>query len=132
MREAPTTDPRRHSMQSPIRPFHAVVALLMAAVASIALPAAAAKPAPYAPKFDPANFQSTVDHPYFPLVPGTRFLYHETVGGKTNENELTVLTETKPILGVNCTIVHDVVRVGGAIKEDTMDWYAQDRQGNVW
>jgi hypothetical protein len=28
--------------------------------------------------------------------------------------------------------VHDVVTLGGAITEDTYDWYAQDRSGDVW
>src|SRR5262249_53229051 len=68
----------------------------------------------------------------FPLVPGTRFLFREAQGGKAVENELTVLPETKQVMGVTCTIVHDVVRVGDQIKEDTVDWYAQDKQGNVW
>ncbi len=81
---------------------------------------------------DPATFAAKVDNPYFPLVPGTRFLYHETKDGKTNINEVTVLAETKVIQGVTCTVVHDVVKVGGVTEEETYDWYAQDAAGNVW
>jgi len=110
----------------------ACASMLAVAVVTAGPAVAKSKPAPFAPKFDPANFQQGVDHPFFPLVPGTRWLYRETVGNKSSENELTVLSETKVILGVSCTVVHDVVRVGGTIKEDTMDWYAQDQQGNVW
>jgi len=29
-------------------------------------------------------------------------------------------------------VVHDVVSVDGVLEEDTFDWYAQDKQGNVW
>jgi hypothetical protein len=29
----------------------------------------------YAPKVDPRNFVSTIDNPYFPLIPGTGFHY---------------------------------------------------------
>ena len=67
-----------------------------------------------------------------PLVPGTRFVYRETLGGRTSINEITVLPETRVVQGVTCTVVHDVVKGGDAIREDTMDWYAQDQQGNVW
>src|ERR1700716_1366823 len=87
---------------------------------------------PYKPTVDPANFQSKVDNPYFPLVPGTTLKYEEKGGGETSENEITVTSETKTIMGVKCTGVHDVVMENGAVKEDTFDWYAQDKQGSVW
>jgi hypothetical protein len=29
-------------------------------------------------------------------------------------------------------VVHDTVTIDGATSEDTFDWYAQDRDGNVW
>ena len=32
-------------------------------------------PQPYDPVIDPANFVSKIDNPYFPLVPGTTFVY---------------------------------------------------------
>ena len=34
-------------------------------------------------------------------------------------------------MGVTCTEVQ-VVYLDGKLAEDTLDWYAQDRQGNVW
>jgi hypothetical protein len=34
--------------------------------------------------------------------------------------------------GVKATVVHDLVFVGGQIVEETYDWYAQDKDGNVW
>jgi hypothetical protein len=43
-----------------------------------------------------------------------------------------VTDRTKDILGVTTTVVRDVVRVEGELKEFTYDWYAQDRDGNVW
>jgi hypothetical protein len=103
-----------------------------ASIAAAPLDAARPKQAAYAPHIDPANFQAVVDHPYFPLVPGTKLKYVERHGKKTSENELTVLSETKVVQGVTCTVVRDVVRENGAIHEDTFDWYAQDRDGNVW
>jgi hypothetical protein len=55
--------------------------------------------------------------------------------GKTISYEhttVTVTSNTKVILGVTCTVVHDVVKQKGKITEDTYDWYAQDKHGNVW
>ena len=40
--------------------------------------------------------------------------------------------ETKVILGISATVVHDIVTQDGQVIEDTFDWYAQDRSGNLW
>ena len=53
---------------------------------------------PYRPVIDPANFQSKVDNPYFPLVPGTILKYQEKGGGETSEKEITVTSEMKEIM----------------------------------
>jgi hypothetical protein len=45
---------------------------------------------------------------------------------------VTVTDNTKDILGISATVVRDQVFVDGKLAEDTLDWYAQDRQGNVW
>jgi len=87
---------------------------------------------PYDPHIDPANFETKVDNPYLPLVPGTTYTLLEKEGKDTRENVVTVMPDTKLIMGVTCTVVHDVVNEKGVLKEDTYDWYAQDKQGNVW
>ena len=87
---------------------------------------------PYRPVIAPANFQSKVDNPYFPFVPGTILKYQEKGGGETSEKEITVTSETKETLGVKCVVVHDVVTQKGEVREDTYDWYAQDKKGTVW
>jgi hypothetical protein len=43
-----------------------------------------------------------------------------------------VLSETKTILGISATVVHDQVFAEGELIEDTFDWFAQDDDGNVW
>ena len=107
-----------------------VLALLL--TASVACIALAFGKEPYKPKIDPANFQSKIDHPYFPLVPGTAFHYMEKAGGETSENDVTVTHDTKTIMGVKCVVVHDKLSQKGRVTEDTYDWYAQDKEGNVW
>ena len=44
-----------------------------------------------------------------------------------------VTDETKRIAnGITARVVHDTVTRDGQLVEDTFDWYAQDRSGNVW
>ncbi len=88
----------------------------------------------YAPKIDPANFTAgVVDHPFYPLTPGTVFHFSEKNGNVVNDNEVTVTKDTKTILGVTCVVVHDTLKdKKGTLLEDTLDWYAQDKDGNVW
>lgn len=87
---------------------------------------------PYHPTIDPANFTSVVDNPYFPLKPGTTTTFVEKEGRETRENKVTVTHDTKTIMGVICVVVHDTVTLDGKLKEDTLDWYAQDKEGTVW
>jgi hypothetical protein len=77
---------------------------------------------------DPADFTTEIDNPYWPMRPGSRWVYRE---GRQRV-EVTVTPRTKRILGIEARVVHDVVSEGGELVEDTYDWYAQDADGNVW
>ena len=85
---------------------------------------------------DASNFGSNITNPYFPLVPGTVFRYVNRIieGADTSYEQIAVYVSanTKIIAGVECREVHDVVTVNGEVSEDTYDWYAQDKSGNVW
>jgi hypothetical protein len=82
---------------------------------------------------DPADFVARIDNPYWPMTPGSTWLYRETgEDGAEQRVEVTVTDRTKQILGIDATVVHDVVTEGGELKEDTYDWYAQDTDGNIW
>jgi hypothetical protein len=82
---------------------------------------------------DPADFVAEVDNPYWPMAPGTRLVYRESdPRGNAQEVVVTVTDRTKEILGIDATVVHDVVREHGELVENTFDWYAQDVCGNVW
>jgi len=86
----------------------------------------------YHPVIDPANFVTKIDNPYSTLTPGTTFIYEGTTENGFEHNEVTVTSDTKIILGVTCVVVRDTVTANGELEEDTLDWYAQDTQGNVW
>jgi len=73
-----------------------------------------------------------IDNRYFPLMPGTAFIYQGGTKGGIERNEVYVTHQTKQILGVICTEVRDRVSVDGKLVEETLDWYAQDKDGNVW
>jgi hypothetical protein len=81
---------------------------------------------------DPSDFSARIDHPYFPMRPGTVWTYRETDGQEVQRIRVTVLQQTKLIRGIRARVVRDVVRSGGALVEDTFDWYAQDSGGSIW
>jgi hypothetical protein len=68
------------------------------------------------------------------LKPGTRLRYTGVAdNGRTRQTDTQLVTrKTKRVLGVTCTVVRDTVSEHGRPVERTYDWYAQDRQGNVW
>jgi hypothetical protein len=103
--------------------------------------AAAASPPPgelapihgtYAPKIDPANFVTSIDNRYLPYKPGTKIHFVGVRGTTRQTDNQVVLRRTKRILGITCTVVRDTVSEHGRAVERTDDWYAQDKQGNVW
>lgn len=93
-------------------------------ISSIPLPAAVV----------PANFPYPAAslNTYFPLEIGmsTRLV------SQTADGEEIVLVEVtnrqKLVQGVTTTVVRDRVWLDGELIEDTDDWYAQDKDGNVW
>ncbi|MCB1130185.1 MAG: hypothetical protein KDN05_03590 [Verrucomicrobiae bacterium] len=91
----------------------------------------------YHPKINPKEFLKPKQiaanpNPLFPLVPGTTYVYE----GKSKDGKETirvhVTDETIKIRGVSCIVVEDTVWEGDEVVEDTDDWYAQDKDGNVW
>ncbi len=81
---------------------------------------------------DPSTFVAGVDNPWFPLKPGTKLTY---TGGKDGEKAVDVVEvsgETKVVAGVTCVVVRDRLSLAGTLEERTEDWFAQDRDGNVW
>jgi len=108
-------------------------ASLPATPAATPIPTFARNPAPivegqpYVQHIDPAMFVDRIDNPFMPWIVGSRFVFDGT-----EHVEVTVLPDTKEILGVQTTTVHDQVFSGSEVTEDTLDWYAQDAQGNVW
>jgi len=105
---------------------------MIRAAVLIAVVLALAPGAGASPPFRPATFVARVDNPWFPLDPGTVYVYRGTDEGRAARDVVTVTHATRTILGVRATAVRDLVYIEGRLRERTTDWYAQDRAGNVW
>jgi hypothetical protein len=86
----------------------------------------------YSPKIEPANFVTTIDNRFWPLKPGTAYHYVGVRGTTPQRDDEVVTHMKKTILGIPSTVVRDTVSEHGVPVERTFDWYAQDKQGNVW
>jgi hypothetical protein len=82
----------------------------------------------YTPHIDPADFTTKIDNEYFPMKPGTTFIYE----GGTERGEMTVTHHTKKVMGVECIVIDHKEWDGGKLIERTYDWFAQDKEGTVW
>jgi len=81
---------------------------------------------------DTASFVEGIDNPYWPAIPGSRWVYEGLDEGEVERIEVVVLDETRDIGGITATIIRDTVEIDGELVEDTYDWYGQDASGNVW
>jgi hypothetical protein len=83
---------------------------------------------------NPADFTTNVDNPWFPLKPGTTWVYKGTDDtGKPTRDVMTVTSRTKLIGGIRSVVVLDrVYDARGRVGERTQDYYSQDKQGTVW
>ena len=80
--------------------------------------------------FDPDNFGGPIDNPYFNLQPGATFISKSPDGSEVDT--FAVTRETKMIDGVTCVVVRDTATLDGELEEKTADYFAQDKDGNVW
>ena len=85
-------------------------------------------------ELDPADFTADIDNRYWPMEPGTRWVYREVdEEGEELDVVVTVTSATKEIAnGVTARVVRDTVTQDGEVLEDTFDWYAQDSGGTIW
>jgi hypothetical protein len=79
-----------------------------------------------------SQFVRHVTNPYFPLKPGSKWVYRGYAADKGEKIVVRVLKRTRMIAGIKATVVSDVATLNGEIIEKTRDWYAQDKQGRVW
>lgn len=105
----------------------------------LALLATAAGADPVLPVFDPSAFApgAVITNPWFPLGPGYSREYSGVAQDKdgnpvVERNVLTFVGAGPVLAGVQTVMVLDNAWVGTVHVEEAKDFYAQDRDGNVW
>lgn len=86
----------------------------------------------YNPQINPSDFTEVIDNQYLTFTPGQKMIYQVKTEEGTERIEVETLNETKEVMGVTCRVVHDQVFLNDQLIENTKDWYAQDKDGNVW
>ena len=87
---------------------------------------------------NPADFQTRVDHPLFPLSSLKPKVFEgEERDPDTGEViktrlESTVLTQTEVVAGVEVTVLQERDYEDGELVESTLDYFAQHRDGTVY
>ena len=88
----------------------------------------------YLAPFHPANFHhpTVITNPYYPLVAGATWRWKGEYRNLPYTQEDLVMNYTRRIDGVVTRPVLDQDLVKGQIIAGSLDYYAQDDQGNVW
>jgi hypothetical protein len=83
---------------------------------------------------NPADFTTSIDNPYWPMKPGSRWVYRETDAEGARQRVVVRVTHRTKLIanGITARVVRDVVTERGKPVEKTSDWYAQDKEGNIW
>ena len=79
------------------------------------------------PSPDPGDFVRTIDNPWLAMAPGATWRYRVS-GATSGELVVTVEDTTYDVAGVATTPVTTTEPTGAQV----VDYYAQDRRGNVW
>lgn len=89
--------------------------------------------AEYTPQINPADFTTKITNKYFALPAGKKLTYETTEQGKVTERiEIEILRETKTIEGIETVIYLDKEFKNGRLVEETRDYLAQHKNGDVW
>jgi hypothetical protein len=125
--------------RSPLGRGRIIAAAVAFSLSTVVLPRGLSA-GPVLPVFKASDFTpgAPINNPYFPLPPGTtyRSAAHTSdpdtgqSGFEVDEDFVTSKTET--IAGVPARVVHSRVFLDNVLTEDTQDFYAQDKSGNVW
>lgn len=86
----------------------------------------------YNPIINPSDFTSKITNKYFTLSPGKKMVYEGNTKDGLEKIETYVTNETRMVNEIETTVVWDRVWLDGELIEETFDWYAQDKEGNVW
>ena len=84
------------------------------------------------PAVGSATFGADIGNDFWPLAPGSSWVYEGEDEGEFEHIEVTVEDDRREVMGISAVVVRDVVTLADGVIEDTFDWYAPDDGGNVW
>lgn len=91
---------------------------------------------PYDPDIEPVDFSNVINNTYYALVQGQTYTYQSEDTEGDIQTIVVTVQGTTTIDGFPCREVTDKVYEGmgtaGNLLEDTIDWFSQDGEGNVW
>lgn len=87
----------------------------------------------YQPTINPKDFSSHIEgNPYFNLPVGTVVTFEEQTEDGMETVRIEILDETVKVNGIETRVYWDRVYVDGELVEDTRDYIAQHKNGDVW
>lgn len=86
----------------------------------------------YNPELNISEFSDVINNEYFTLTPGTKYIYEGMTQDGLEREETYITDEKRTVSGVKTIVVWDRVWLDNELIEETYDWYAQDKEGNVW
>jgi hypothetical protein len=81
---------------------------------------------------NPRDFSTNITNKYFSLPVGKKFIYEESTEEGLERKEVSATGETNNVMGVETLVLYDKVYLNGKLKEDTKDYIAQYKNGDVW
>lgn len=86
----------------------------------------------YNPQINPADFTTVIDNPYFSIPVGKKMVYEKHTNEGIERIEILVPGWTKTVMGVETLVFWDRVYLNDVLVEDTRDYLAQHKNGDVW
>ncbi len=80
----------------------------------------------------PKDFSTNITNKYYSLPVGKTFTYETKTFEGLEKDVVTTTGETKIIVGVTTLVVSDKVYLNGKLEEDTRDYLAQHKNGDLW
>lgn len=86
----------------------------------------------YNPQINPSDFTTKITNPYFSLPIGKKMVYEAETAEGSERVEIEIERGARKVMGVETITYRDRQYVDGELVEDTRDYLAQDKAGNVW
>lgn len=106
------------------------LAAALGAALAAATPAAAEEA--YNPTINPADFSTKITNPWFTMPVGKKMYFESKTEDGFETTRIEITGKTRTVMGVETLEYWDRVYLDGKLKEETHDWIAQHKDGDIW